>query len=171
MGLKSEFYFASAATFPTSKRPCYHVFFWRTTLWEPPRQKLVYDTILRDRTACYLYLVTNHYGTDQLKYCNKTYTSGVWRKAPRKTNTPNSRLSHPNIIPYQRSASSLTHIKKGSNCSLQFANVAISNFLMGGAARPNIVHAFDFLLITNNPLPHPSLNPFPWTGLCNVTFL
>jgi len=30
---------------------------------------------------------------------------------------------------------------------------------MGGAARPNIVHAFDFLLITNNPLSHLSLNP------------
>jgi hypothetical protein len=113
MGLSSETYFVSAATFlPVRSYGLMQFFnFFTTTFSEPPRQKLVYDSFLRDRTTFYLSLVTNRYGSDQLKYSNKTYNSGVWRKAPRTTNTPKSRLSHPNIIPYQQLASTLTHKK------------------------------------------------------------
>jgi len=88
-----------------------HFFFSDYALRTSKAKAGLWRNILRDRTACYLSLVTNYYGNEQLQYCNITYTIGVWRKAPRKTNTPKSRLSHPNIIPYQHSALSLTHKK------------------------------------------------------------
>jgi hypothetical protein len=116
---------------------------------------------LRDLGACHFSLITNHYGTDQLKYCKRIYTSGVWRKAPQKNKHTQVQV----IASEYQPLSTFSYIprilkKKENNSCIQFANVPIPNFLMGGAAQPN-VHAFDFLLITNNLLPHSPPPPHP----------